>query len=211
MVVRPLSLPDELAEQLLGSITDGTYPPGGTLPSEAEIAELFSVSRLTVREAITTLRVQGVVRVERGLGTFVNAADRWTSLDPLIRATTARAPAPDDLLEARDLLLTGAAELAARNRTDEDLAQLRASLAAMRGAPNAEAFRSAARDFHRALVRATGNPYLPMLFEPFARFDEPDDVDTLENVLAALLDGDPERAREEMNRPASQTIPEQQA
>ncbi|GAA0503262.1 hypothetical protein GCM10011581_26720 [Saccharopolyspora subtropica] len=53
-----MSLPDELAEQLLAAIIDGTYPPGAALPSEGELAEQFSVSRLTVREAVKALRVQ---------------------------------------------------------------------------------------------------------------------------------------------------------
>ncbi|MFC7340027.1 FadR/GntR family transcriptional regulator [Saccharopolyspora griseoalba] len=211
MVVRPLSLPDELTEQLLGSIIDGTYPPGTALPSESEIAELFSVSRLTVRESVKALRAQRVVRVERGFGTYVNDPDRWTSLEPLIRATTARAPANDGLLEVRRLLLTAAAELAAGNRTDRDLAGLRAHLTAMREAADPDDFRAATGDFHRALVRATGNAYLPLVFEPFAPITAEDDLLRARGALAAVERGDAARAREAMNRPASQAVPEQSA
>ncbi|GAA2361807.1 FadR/GntR family transcriptional regulator [Saccharopolyspora halophila] len=198
-----MSLPDELAEQLLGAIIDGTYPPGTALPSEPELAELFSISRLTVREAIKALRVQNVVRIQRGLGTYVNTPDRWTSLEPLIRATTSRGPADSDLLDARRILQAGAAELAAVNRTGEDLARLRAHLQELRSAPDAAAFSAADQAFHRAIMSASGNSYLPLMFEPFAKIDADRDARRHEQVLAALEAGDPVRAREAMNGAAA--------
>jgi GntR family transcriptional repressor for pyruvate dehydrogenase complex len=68
MVLRE-SLADDLAEQLLQGIIDGRHRPGAPLPPEADIAGEAGVSRLTVREAVKTLRAKNVVRIERGRGT----------------------------------------------------------------------------------------------------------------------------------------------
>lgn len=168
-----MSLPDDLAEQLLGAIIEGTYPPGAALPTEAELAEQFSVSRLTVREAVKVLRAQNVVRVQRGRGTYVNPPAQWTALDPMIRAATrAGRVVSESLIEARRLLEVGAAELAATKRTEDHLAQLREQLQDMRTADetgDVELFVSADIAFHDTVMQATGNAFIPLMFEPFGR------------------------------------------
>ena len=49
----------------------GTYPPGGRLPTEAELSPHFAVNRHTVRRALEELSRSGLVRVEQGRGSFV--------------------------------------------------------------------------------------------------------------------------------------------
>ena len=61
----------QLADLLRDAIMAGDYPPGSTLPSEPVLAERYSVSRPTVNRAISILRNEGVVRVQRGRGTIV--------------------------------------------------------------------------------------------------------------------------------------------
>ncbi len=61
----------QIAAFLQRDITDGTYPPGGRLPTEAHLATRFGVNRHTVRRAIEELTRDGLVRVDRGRGTFV--------------------------------------------------------------------------------------------------------------------------------------------
>ncbi|MEB3369159.1 FadR/GntR family transcriptional regulator [Saccharopolyspora mangrovi] len=200
-----MSLPEELAEQLLGSVIDGTYPPGGALPSEPELAELFSMSRLTVREAIKALRVQNVVRIERGRGTYVNPPVEWTSLHPMVRAATSFGADPEvvaGIHEARQVLEAGVAELAALKRTEADLQRLHQHLREMRQADSPEARAGAHVAFHEAIVHATGNAFVPLLFEPFTRLlsglpaeTDRDAVARHERLLAAIEDGDPVAAR----------------
>ncbi|WP_433873226.1 four-carbon acid sugar kinase family protein [Saccharopolyspora sp. CA-218241] len=219
-----MSLPDALAERLLASIIDGSCPPGSALPAEAELAERFAVSRLTVREAVTALRVQGVVRIERGRGTYVNPPDRWTALDPMIRAATAARPSgivSESLIDARRLLETGAAELAAAHRTEHHLRRLRESLRRMReadAAADVAAFVAADIDFHGTIMLATGNAFIPLMFEPFERLlvdgrRETSAVPEIRahalaehgKVLRALEDADPGAARSAMHDHLDQT------
>ncbi|MER6130042.1 FCD domain-containing protein [Streptomyces sp. NPDC001795] len=118
------------------------------------------------------MRAQNVVRVLRGRGTYVNPPDRWTALEPVVRAAsrTTSGALSDRLIEARRLIENGACELAASRRTEEDLEALRQHLAVMREAAEAgdtEQFVQADIDFHDTVMRATGNLFVPLLFEPF--------------------------------------------
>lgn len=220
-----MPLSEDLSERLLGAIIDGTYPPDTALPPEAVLAENHAVSRLTVREAIKALRVQNIVRIQRGQGTFVNAPNNWTALDPAIRAANATSRATgavsESLLEARRLLEVGAAELAATKRTDNDLATLDARLAEMRtAAANAEveAFVQADIAFHEIVMRASGNVFIPMMFEPFDRLliegrRETSAVAEIrvnaiaqhDSIVRALTSAAPEQARLTMDAHMAQT------
>ncbi|MEV0699894.1 FadR/GntR family transcriptional regulator [Saccharopolyspora sp. NPDC050389] len=220
-----MSLSDQLAERLLSAIIDGTHAPGSALPPEGELAEQYAVSRLTVREAIKALRVQNIVRIQRGRGTYVNPPAQWTALDPLIRsaAATPRSSAAisESLIEARRLIEVGAVELAASKRTDDDLVQLRSLLQDMRDAvdtDDVELFVEADIAFHDAIMRASGNAFIPLMFEPFGRLlvegrSETSAVPEIRanalahhtKILRALEAADPAMARQAMEDHMVQT------
>jgi DNA-binding FadR family transcriptional regulator len=164
-------LADQLAERLLDEIVSGTYPPESRLPPEPVLAERAGVSRLTLREAIKDLRQRGVLRVQQGRGTFVNAPAMWAPFDSTVlnaRATLEPGYAlAYELTELRRIVERGIAELAARRRTDADLERMTAAVDAMRSAWAAgdlDTFSSADVDFHDALLRAAGNTFALTLF-----------------------------------------------
>jgi GntR family transcriptional regulator, phosphonate transport system regulatory protein len=70
-VAAGVSLWRRIADQIEQSIVRGTYQPGSRLPGEIEIAGRFGVNRHTVRRAIAALAERGLVRAERGSGTFI--------------------------------------------------------------------------------------------------------------------------------------------
>lgn len=61
----------QIATRLQRDIGAGSYPPGGRLPTEAELSQHFAVNRHTVRRALEELSRAGLVRVEQGRGSFV--------------------------------------------------------------------------------------------------------------------------------------------
>jgi GntR family transcriptional regulator len=61
----------EIIDFLVEDIRTGKYPPGSKLPSEGELAHDFSVSRVTLREALRVLEEDGVIIRRHGIGTFV--------------------------------------------------------------------------------------------------------------------------------------------
>jgi GntR family phosphonate transport system transcriptional regulator len=66
----------QVADGIERGIASGTYAPGEKLPGETEIAETYRVNRHTVRRALATLAERGLVRAERGSGTYVEATRR---------------------------------------------------------------------------------------------------------------------------------------
>lgn len=66
-----IPLPTRLSEDLRGRLRAREFPPGGQLPSEAELGREYGVSRVTVRQALKALESQGLVVTRHGRGTFV--------------------------------------------------------------------------------------------------------------------------------------------
>ena len=107
------SLPEQIATRIEALIGAGApISPGTRLPSERELAQLFGVSRLSVREAVHRLEALDLVVVRRGAGTFVSrsaAAQKSEPTDPPLPNTIN----VDELFEVRRLLEPAAAEWAA--------------------------------------------------------------------------------------------------
>ncbi|MFP5336406.1 MAG: FadR/GntR family transcriptional regulator [Actinomycetes bacterium] len=167
---------DAVAEQLLALVLDGTFPVGEPLPSEAELATRFGVSRLTVREAIRSLASTRVIHVQQGRSSVVNAPRRWSPLDGRLLAARGRAEGdalllPRRLLEARRVVEVAIAELAAERRTTDHLDRLTAAHEAMVAAHDrgdVPAVAEADLEFHSLLFEAADNVFLSALFEPLS-------------------------------------------
>jgi GntR family transcriptional regulator len=78
------SLYRKVAEDIKAAIAAGAYPPGATLPSESELAERYSVSRGTVRQAFAALRADGVIASRRGARRVVIGGPRVQSFGELL-------------------------------------------------------------------------------------------------------------------------------
>ena len=66
-----MTLYDQIKDDLLSKIKDGTYPEGQTIPSELELAEIYGVSRPTIRQALQILVSDGYLEKRRRRGTVV--------------------------------------------------------------------------------------------------------------------------------------------
>ncbi|MEA3389509.1 FadR/GntR family transcriptional regulator [Sphingobium sp. CCH11-B1] len=171
--VRPVRGPGRrlhgaIAHKLGMAILSGQYQPGDTLSGEVAFAEELEVSRSAYREAIQVLTAKGLVESRPKAGTRVLPRTRWNLLDPEVLAW-AFAGEPDiqfvrDLFELRAIVEPAAARLAAQRRGKDDLKVMKDSLAAMRRHTLAtDAGRAADRDFHNAILKATGNDALIVL------------------------------------------------
>ena len=209
---------------LLESIVDGQFPIESVLPSEGELALKYGMSRLTVREAVRILRAQNIVTIRRGRGTFVNQPQAWMSLDAVVRVERRRSPTArvsGRLIEARRMVEVGAAQLAATNRSKEDLDSLAASIEEMRlanGLNRVDLFVEADIAFHDVIMHATANMFIPFMFEPFGNVlvnarTETSSIPEIrvnaiaahEVILEALTAGHPERSRDAMEAHMNQT------
>ena len=152
-----------LAGELRERILTGELAEGDLLPAERELVKQAQMSRATVREALRILEVQNLVRVKagRGGGAFVQrptTKSMSSSVSMLIRGRRIKLV---DLMETREALEPFCAELAARNRTDEDLAELdRANEAIADPEADLVQFLRANLDWHVAVAVAGRNELL---------------------------------------------------
>ncbi len=180
-VARPQSLADEAHRQLLLQLDMGLWKVGSKLPPEKALADSLGVSRPIVREALARLKADGRIESRQGSGAFVAernkiAAFRLQSGLPesatergdLQSGTAAEVAdtAERELLELRQIVEAGAAELAAQRRTDADLVAIRTALADMGEALATGADGSDADDrFHNAIAAATHNRQITRFVE----------------------------------------------
>ncbi|MCL2852897.1 MAG: GntR family transcriptional regulator [Defluviitaleaceae bacterium] len=74
----------QLGDIIMQMIEEGKYNPGDLLPSERELAEQYSISRVTVRQALNALAQDGVIFKKQGKGNFVATKRIETKLDSLL-------------------------------------------------------------------------------------------------------------------------------
>ena len=164
---RQPDLPAQIAKALRDSILSGELTVDDRLPSETDLAETFSVSRPTVREALKRLAAQSLIRTERGA--FGGAFVRRLSYE---EAQVQHATHSTMLLsineigfevacEARYAMEKSCTALAAKRRTADDLAAMRAEIH-RQSQPELsdEAFCASDVALHRRLVDAVANPIL---------------------------------------------------
>ncbi len=161
------TLADEVADRIREEILSSRLEVDQKLPTEAVMSQRFGVGRSTVREAVRMLVHAGILRVQQGVGTFVEAV---TGIHEPFLKRVKRAD-HEDLDEVRKLLEMKIAEKAARNRTESDMEAMAAFLELRNQAADAKdlpACVEADIHFHMALARASQNELLAELYQTLA-------------------------------------------
>ena len=164
---KPADLSAQIADAIRNAIVTGALIVDERLPSEAELADQFEVSRPTVREALKRLAAQSLIRTQRGAtgGAFVNRLSFEDAYSQQITTSTLllsmNAVSFDTACEARYALERACAPLSATRRSPDHLATMRAEIH-RQGQPGLtdEAFCASDVAFHRALVDGAGNPVI---------------------------------------------------
>jgi GntR family transcriptional regulator, transcriptional repressor for pyruvate dehydrogenase complex len=232
MVLKPITkrlVPDDVFDQLLGEVVDGSLGPGDALPSERRLAELLGVSRPAVREALQRMSATRLVEVRHGGSTTVRDFQRYAGLDLLPRllvrngeldADTARS-----IVEARLAIAPDVARLAAGRcaRAGEDVREaLRGAVEALAAADGPTARQHAALAFWDAVVDLADSIVFRLMFNSLRAAYEPaieplaplldGEVSNLEGYRAirdAVLGGDAaaaSQAADDLLRPATEAI-----
>ncbi|MFJ8547073.1 FadR/GntR family transcriptional regulator [Streptomyces sp. NPDC093586] len=164
-----MSLTDKAIERIRELIRTGALPPGSKLPPEPELAAQLGLSRNLAREAVKALAVARVLEIRRGDGTYVTSLQPsllFEGLGGAVELLQGDSAALQDLMEVRRLLEPTATALAAARISDDQLAEVKQHLDAMREArDDVEQLNVHDAAFHRAVVSATGNDTLLTLLE----------------------------------------------
>lgn len=127
--VRRTKVYAEVASQIHRLIAQGRLEPGDRLPPERELAEMFGVSRTSVRDAIRVLEMRGLVEPRHGEGTVVKQIPIDAIVGPLADALAASKDLTADLFDMRRMLEPPLARVAALRATDEDITAMENILA----------------------------------------------------------------------------------
>lgn len=206
----PGSRSDGIAVLLGRAIRLGLIRNGDRLPPEPQLAAQCGVSTVTLREALATLREQGLVETRRGRtgGTFARSPLSEHAADLSRRLARWSAQDLRDLGDHRRAIAAAAAYLAAQRSLPAEIDGLRQSLERLRSAPTASERHRADTQLTIELTAASQSPRLTreeMRLRGEATdflglcHDDPDhtrSVRDLSEVVAAIADNDPTRAQE---------------
>lgn len=163
-----VGLSEVIVEKLRQDIMSGRIKPGDRLPPHEQLCRRWSVSRVTVREALHKLEALGFVEMHQGRGTFIRKPDR-----PALEQHLGFHLVPDhrtvkQLLESRRVIETSLAGFAAERGSEEDHRKLAALMQEMEAAGAQEdslAYAAADFKFHMTVARAAQNDILLLLLE----------------------------------------------
>ena len=214
------SIPDQLFRELCAAVLTGKYAPGDRLPTQRALAAEYGVNMASVREAVKRMEQLRLLDVRHGDAMRVRDWRQAAGLDVLVHALVA-APALagavlPNLFEARRLLLTEAARLAAERRTDEQAENIHVHsarlAAAMREGEKWQLPRGtqlAELAFMEAVLDASGNLVFALIMnsvrelylealEMFAAMLDPADAIAYAGIAEAIERRDADQAAERM-------------
>lgn len=174
---------ETIKNDLKQAVLDGVYKPGDKLSPEVEIARKYGVSKVSAREALRDLELEGLIIKKRGIfgGSFVAEPGAEKMVDVVTNAFLFGGVTVTDLAEFRQILEPGLAKLAAKQRTEKDLAIMEEYIAAIhlsieKGDPD----QTKAIGFHKLIADACHNRFISAL------------MDALVHVFQQVLDKEPD-------------------
>jgi GntR family transcriptional regulator, transcriptional repressor for pyruvate dehydrogenase complex len=188
-----------VTERLRHAIHMGAYLPGDKLPPERALAQQLGVSRMTVREALRTLRDEGYVASQRGSAGGITVLDQGQDEQRLRQVLRGRMAELDDDFEFCEAVEGAAARLAAGRRTKPDLARLRQAYLELEQSRATPRFRAADNAFHLAVADAARNRFMRRAIEDVRALTWVPVASAHEHhaqILQAIEDADPAAAEQ---------------
>jgi GntR family transcriptional regulator, transcriptional repressor for pyruvate dehydrogenase complex len=208
-----LSLVDEVELRLMKFLVESELTPGDPLPKEVELAEAFGVSRTVIREALTRLKVMGLVQSIKHKGSVVTHPDVPTIFERVLHPQILDEDTRRDIFEIRLVLEVGMADLLFARLTRADLDELDAIVADEPEQADSVFASDFEVRFHGKLYAISGNQTLrsfqAMLLPVFAYVHENGRLKSIEpgqpfvthrRLVEILRSGTPEQFREAMRQ-----------
>ncbi|MCI9887482.1 FadR family transcriptional regulator [Micrococcales bacterium 31B] len=154
----------ELAKHLMDYLLSGEIKPGARIPSERQLMELLGTGRSSIREALKSLTLLGLIEPRQGDGTFLVGSISDLLPQVLEWGLLLGERNLHDLIETRYFLEVHLAGLAASHRTDVQLQELESIFEQMRAAKDdLESYIECDIRFHLAISQASGNSVMANL------------------------------------------------
>lgn len=211
--VNKSSVSTQVFEQMKAQLLEGAWKPGDKLPSENELALLFGVSRITVRNAIQKLAALELVETRFGEGTFVKKKHTGTAFQQLIPAAYLNDNSLEEILTFRKIVEGPVCRLACQRASKEDIEKLEQIYEDMlKSKEDLKQFAAYDYAFHQQLAKTASNSIFVQIYHivndvMMATFDSV--VNRRGNqaglyyhrlILDAIKEHDCEKAEQVMNR-----------
>ncbi|MCM3653429.1 FadR/GntR family transcriptional regulator [Metabacillus litoralis] len=207
---------EKIAEHLKQQILDGKLKPGERLPSDKELCQLYSVGRSTIREALSALKIMGLVESRQGEGSTICKVDPEDIGMPDFTGLLLSEQTILELMEARKSLEISNVELAASKRLDLDLKKFQQIIAQME--VNLLSNKESEKEdmlFHHTIAKATQNSIMVRLLDTISEqmekamkeirrmgFSNPSSANIVleehRNIYQAIVEQDVEKAQKNM-------------
>lgn len=163
---KTIKLSDKVIIEIRKDIASGKLKKGEKIPAEPELMEHYGVGRSTIREAIKTLSISGILKVQQGSGTFVISKIKDETLSQRLKRADF-----EEINTVRSLLEKEIVRLASQHRTETDLTTIENFLQQRKKAIEEQQQKKCAEAdiaFHISIAKASGNQILSDLYENFS-------------------------------------------
>lgn len=160
-----MKLSEKVSIAIKKDIAAGKLKKGEKIPAEPELMEIYAVGRSTIREAVKTLAMSGILKVQQGYGTIVASKIKDEPLSQRLRRADF-----EEINSVRFLLEKEIVRLSCLNRTAADIEQMQQLLDQRKKAiadGNQKKCADADISFHISIARASGNQVLLDLYQNF--------------------------------------------
>lgn len=165
-----------VVEQIQVMVMNGELKQGDKLPTERDLAEQLGVSRTSIREALRSLEMVGLIESRQGEGNFIGGNIKGNFLEPLSVMFMLNQGNPRDILELRMVIEVEAASLAAKRvkmeGREEDIKELNDILQKLREASSEEESSNMDLQLHYKISEITGNYLITMLLDTISSLME---------------------------------------
>lgn len=172
-----------IVEQIQEMILSGQLKAGDKLPSERTMAETFQASRASIREAVRSLEILGIIETRQGEGSFIRETTGNQWLEPLSVMFKLSGGTFNEILEMRQILETQAARLAADRISEDEKEHLQYLIKALKESKDEEEMVQYDQAFHMLIAEASRNMLIASVM----------------SAITAILQNFIEEARESVN------------
>ena len=184
-----LTLSQRIERTIEGAIREKKLAIGSKLPTEREMCESFGVSRTALREALRRLSARGLINIQKGSGMYVSEINIEDAINTMNLYYDLKFDKNllSQIIEVRHLYEPEIARLAARNRSDKDLALLEANVAEFERCDpdNTQMEADLDNQFHSGITKATQNPVVQVTMEPIYSL-----LPRMRNYIYGNIDGE---------------------
>jgi GntR family transcriptional repressor for pyruvate dehydrogenase complex len=187
-----------VVEQIQFMVMNGELKKGDKLPTERDLAEQLGVSRTSIREALRSLEMVGLVESRQGEGNFIGGNIKGNFFEPLSVMFMLNQGDPRDILELRMVIEVEAASLAAQRVKKEDMTEeireLKDLMKKLREASSEDESKNIDLQLHYKISEITGNYLIMMLLNTISSL-----METFVESARGMILVDPENREKLLN------------